>query len=161
MQKSAHTTIELTDKTVSYYALGVAVLLVAYMVITLGSIAVAFVTNIPVLVDLFGSTTANGEYEPQRQIIETGVLHTIAFAIVLIKAYNILISYAKTRHINIKYLVEISIIAPAVEIIFNSHAYSLSVLILLAVFGVANLVIYIVFYDKFKVVGETKHVSHT
>jgi uncharacterized membrane protein (DUF373 family) len=79
-----------------------------------------------------------------------GLLHTIAFTVVLVKAYKILIVYAQTQHVNLKYLVEIAIIAPTIELIFNSSSYSFEVLILLASFAFANLVAYLFFYKTLK-----------
>ncbi len=90
---------------------------------------------------------------PERASLEYNLLHTIAFTIVLVKAYKILIAYAETRHINLKFLVEIAIIAPTIELIFNARAYSLEVNALFAVFAFVNLVAYLYFYHTLKTVS--------
>ena len=85
------------------------------------------------------------------------MLHAIAFIIVLIKAFKILMSYAQTHHLNIKYLVEIAIIAPAIEILFNSHSYSLEILALMGAFGVANLLVYVIWFSTFQSIAKDSH----
>jgi uncharacterized membrane protein (DUF373 family) len=72
---------------------------------------------------------------------------------VLVKAYKILIAYAETRHINLKFLVEIAIIAPTIELIFNPKNYSLPVMVVMASFAFANLVAYLFFYTTLKTVS--------
>ncbi len=90
---------------------------------------------------------------------DTQILHGIAHAIVLVKAYKILMSYLKTHHVNIKYLVEIAIIAAAVEIIFNSTSHTLQMNLVFGAFGVLNLGLYLFFYEKFKEMGQEKEAS--
>jgi uncharacterized membrane protein (DUF373 family) len=91
---------------------------------------------------------------PERAALELSLLHTIAFTIVLVKAYKILIAYAQTRHINIKFLIEISIIAPTIEIIFNARNYSLPIITVFGLFAFLNLLAYLFFYKTIK------HVSN-
>jgi uncharacterized membrane protein (DUF373 family) len=86
--------------------------------------------------------------------LELQLLHTIAFTIVLVKAYKILISFAETQHINLKLLVEIAIIAPTIELIFNTKTYDFYVNLLFAGFAVVNLVIYLYFYKTLKIVSD-------
>jgi len=136
------------DKTVSFYAFASAGLLVVYMIMTFVVGAWDFFSNFQI------NFLAEGL---EKQEIEIRLLAFISFTIVLIKAYRILISYAKTQHVNIKYLTEIAIIAPAIEVVFNSYHYKLSTLIVIAVFGLANLVIYVWHYDKFKEIGEDEN----
>lgn len=136
------------DRGVSFFAFGVALTLVIYMLSTFVGAGAEFFSR---LSTGFDSTNID------RAIVESEILHFVAFTVVLIKAYKILISYAKTHHINIKYMVEIAIIAPTIEIVFNSHAYEVEVLILFAFFGIANLIVYVLFYDKFKEIGKAAH----
>lgn len=75
-------------------------------------------------------------------------LHDTAILIVLVKAYRILLYYYREHHISITYIVEISIIAPAIELLFAPTNHSLSVNILLASFGIANLILYLLFFSK-------------
>lgn len=51
-------------------------------------------------------------------------LHTIALLIVLMKAYRILVEYMRWYHIDIKYMMEIGIIASVLELMFNYQNYS-------------------------------------
>jgi len=145
------------DKSVSFYAFGVAIVLVIYMLSNFFVGTWNFFAQFGTILETVSGGDIVGKHNPDRQIIETNILHFIAFTIVLIKAYRILICYAKTQHINIKYLVEIAIIAPAIEILFNSHAYDLSILILFAFFGVANLIIYVWKFDQFKKIEKDTH----
>ena len=84
----------------------------------------------------------------EQPVAEVSILHAIAFAVVLIKAYSILISYLRMHHISIKYMVEIAIIAPAIEVIFNAPAESLSLNILYTCFSLVSLVLYLLFYER-------------
>lgn len=77
-------------------------------------------------------------------------IHDIVFLIVLIKILLLLLSYFQHHHISIKYIVEISIIAPAIEIIFASDTHTPFILSLFAIFSLANLLIYILFQEKIK-----------
>ncbi len=131
---------------VSSYVYFVAFTLVLYMVSTLLTGVFGVVTG---LLDL--SLSAKSILtSPERSSLELELLHTIAFTIVLVKAYKILISYAETRHINIKFLVEIAIIAPTIELIFNARSYSIEVNMLFAAFAFLNLVAYLYFYTTLK-----------
>lgn len=75
-------------------------------------------------------------------------LHTVALSIVFVKAYRMLLYYLECHHISVKYIVEISIIAPAVELIFASSTRPIEINILFAFFSIAMLIIYLVFYKK-------------
>lgn len=76
------------------------------------------------------------------------LLHGIAVMLIFVKAYKILTSYYVHQHISIKFLVEIAIIACTVEVLFNVKNLALPVLIVLALFGTANLLIYLLFAEK-------------
>ncbi len=134
---------------VSGYVYFVALTLVFYMVTTL---ITGFLTVTTGLLDISSSMKVILS-APERQLLELDLLHTIAFTIVLVKAYKILISYAQKRHVSIKYLIEIAIIAPTIEIVFNSTKYPIEVSALFAIFALANLITYLHFY------GTIKHVS--
>jgi len=83
------------------------------------------------------------------------ILHEIAFAIVLVKAYKILIYYLKSHHLNIKFLVEIAIIAPTIELIFHVNKNSIWVNCIYAFFAIFNLLIYLYYYDKLKKIADS------
>lgn len=75
-------------------------------------------------------------------------LHSIAIIIVVLKAYRVLVFYLDTLHVSIKYIVEISIIAPAIELIFAPQEQELWLTAILGTFALANLVIYLFYRDK-------------
>jgi len=82
-----------------------------------------------------------------RDLIEGGstrnFLRDIAFVIVLVKAYRVLLFYFETLHISLRYLVEISIVAPAIDIVFASHTKAWWLILLLGLFSLANLLVYL------------------
>lgn len=76
------------------------------------------------------------------------IIHNIVYIIVLLKAYKIMIYYFLYQNLSIKYLVQIAIIAPAIEVIFSISAQELWINILYALFSIINLVIYVIYYKK-------------
>ena len=54
---------------------------------------------------------------------------------------------------NIKFLIEIAIIAPTIEIIFNARNYAIEVNALFALFAFGNLLAYLFFYKTIKAVS--------
>ena len=126
------------DNVVSFYIYWIIFILVFYMAFSLIDWFVWLFNKFNLIVN-----------DP-KELIEDKLLHTIAFSIILVKAYIILMSYATYKHVSIKYIVEISIIAPAVEIIFNNSNYELINLIMLWTFWVINLLIYMIFYKNFE-----------
>lgn len=95
-----------------------------------------------------------------KEDIQYSLLHDIAFTIVLVKAYIILMEYAKTRHINIKYILEIAIIAPVVEIVFNYSSYDFKMIVFYGVFAVLMSIIYLIFYKNLRIVEEDYKQEH-
>lgn len=134
---------------VSGYVYFVAMMLVFYMITTLVT------TVFGVALDLMEVTKGWSKFNLSEEIavLEGELLHTIAFTIVLVKAYKILAAFAETQHINIKFLVEIAIIAPTIELIFNNESYPYEVNILFAAFAFCNLLAYLFFYKTLKVVN--------
>lgn len=74
------------------------------------------------------------------------VLHTIALTIVFVKAYRTLLYYMQCHHVSVKYIVEIAIIAPTIELIFAPENRSFEINILFATFSAVMLVIYLLFF---------------
>ena len=140
-----------TGAIVSIYVYIVALMLVIFMVGSLVTGLTAFFTN---FWDIISTTGFGFDNSASRLALEHGLLHTIAFTIVLVKAYKILMSYAETQHINLKFLIEIAIIGPTIELIFNSTAYALEVNILFAAFAFLNLIAYLFFYKTIKEVSK-------
>lgn len=89
-----------------------------------------------------------------------GVIHAVPITIILIKAYKVLIEYAKTQHVNVKYVLEIAITAPVVEIIFNFTGYDHVQLIFMGAFTVAMSLIYLIFYPTIKQVEQDYTLEH-
>jgi len=87
----------------------------------------------------------------ERQAILNGVnaefLHNIAVLLILMKAYRILVAYMKYHHIDIKFMVEIGIIACVLELLFNFKAYTSDMQMILAGLCVAFLAIYAFRYE--------------
>ena len=89
----------------------------------------------------------------ERQTILNAIngdfLHNIAVLLILMKAYRILVEYMRYHHIDIKYMVEIGIVACVLELLFNSQGYTESMQMLLAGMAVAFLAIYAFRYESF------------
>ncbi len=134
---------------VSGYVYFVAFTLVLYMISSLVTGVLGAATG---LMDISHSAMTILSSE-KRAIYELQLLHTIAFTIVLVKAYKILMCYAQTRHLNIKFLVEMAIVAPTIELVFNINKYNLETNILFAVFSFANLIAYLFFYKTLKAIS--------
>jgi len=137
--------LKTTNKLVSLYVFAVAILLVIYMLVNfigwLGNFAQLLFSLLSWEAEISNWLTTASRWE-----VGTEVLHFIAFTIVLVKAYNILIEYAKHQHISIKYIVEIAIIASVVEIFFNTYALDIETKVLFAVFWLWNLALYLIYY---------------
>ena len=58
--------------------------------------------------------------------------------------------YAKTQHVNIKYVLEIAITAPVVEIVFNFSEYNDMQLYFMGGLTVLMSLVYLYFYDTLK-----------
>lgn len=76
------------------------------------------------------------------------IVHNVVYIVVLLKAYKILVYYFRYQNLSIKYLVQIAIIAPAIEVIFAINQQNIWVNVLYATFSVVNLCIYIFYYRK-------------
>ena len=75
------------------------------------------------------------------------ILHAVARTIVVLKAYRILVSYLRSHHITVKYILEIAIIASVVELIFAYDLHNFETKIIFAVFGLVGLALYLYFYE--------------
>ena len=69
-------------------------------------------------------------------------LNTVTFILVLVKSFKILSSYSHHHHISVKDLLEISIIALLMEVVFNFWLHSMEINILFACLAIALVVIY-------------------
>jgi uncharacterized membrane protein (DUF373 family) len=76
------------------------------------------------------------------------MLHDVAFFLVLVKAYNVLLAYLEKGHVSVRYVIEIAIIASFIEVVFAFSARDIWSNVFLGVFGVVTLLIYLVFSQK-------------
>lgn len=113
---------------------------------------VGFVTGIYDIVLIMMDTVFMDPIE-RREIfdaVNTQFLHTIAVLIILMKAYRILVEYMRYHHIDIKYIVEIGIIACVLELLFNYGDYTEDMRLILLGLGIGFLAIYAFRYDALK-----------
>ncbi len=75
------------------------------------------------------------------------ILHAVARTIVVLKAYRILVSYLRSHHVTVKYILEIAIIASVVELFFAYDLHDFETKIVFAVFGLVGLALYLYFYE--------------
>lgn len=83
------------------------------------------------------------------------LLDWIVFYIVMIKAYKVLVSYARHHHVSIRYVTELVIIACFVEFIFEKHMTDVF-RALLGVVGLGSLFLYLNYYSIFKDYDDNK-----
>lgn len=82
--------------------------------------------------------------------VSVDFLRNIALIVVIVKAYRVLVFYLRTLHVSIQYVVEMSIVAPAIEVIFAPHSQSLVLTAIFSAFSLLNLLMYFMFYDKMR-----------
>jgi hypothetical protein len=112
-------TVPFLNACISFVAFITALSLVVYML-------VAFVTGTyDVAIQIFDTIFLEpAERQTILNSLNVEFLHTIALLIVLMKAYRILVEYMRWYHIDIKYMMEIGIIASVLELMFNYQNYS-------------------------------------
>ncbi len=80
----------------------------------------------------------------QRQL---RIMHAVARTILLLKAYRILVSYLRTHHVTVKYMLEIAFVACVVELFFAYDLHDFETKIVFAVFGLVGVALYLYFYE--------------
>ncbi len=125
-------TTKIADKLVSLIILIVTLRLVLYMITSLYKVI---------------AEMANGELWISDHNEE--LLDWIVFYIVMIKAYKILVSYARHHHVSIRYVTELVIIACFVEFIFERQMSDVF-RALLGTVGLGSLFLYLNYYSIFK-----------
>ena len=75
------------------------------------------------------------------------MLHAVARTIVVLKAYTILVSYLRSHHVTVKYMLEIAFIASVVELFFAYDIHDFQTKIIFATFGLVGLALYLYFYE--------------
>lgn len=76
------------------------------------------------------------------------MIHNVIYFIVLVKVYKILISYLRVHHIGVKYILEIAIIAPMIEVIFMVDEKPWWITTIFIIFSFMSLILYCIFYEK-------------
>ena len=75
------------------------------------------------------------------------MLHAVARTIVVLKAYRILVSYLRSHHVTVRYMLEIAFIACVVELFFAYDLHDFETKIIFTVFGLVGLALYLYFYE--------------
>lgn len=108
---------------------------------------------------LYSGITIWNLFAGEGGIAAINIVHNIAYIVVLLKAYKILTFYLKSHNLSIKYLVQISIIAPAIEVIFAGDAQPAWLSILFAIYSLSNLYIYLHYHktlEKLNIIEDEK-----
>lgn len=128
---------------VSFVAFITALALVLYMVI-------AFVTGTYDVALLMFDTVFLEPADRQAVInsLNGEFLHNVAVLLILMKAYRILVEYMKHHHVDIKFMVEIAIIACVLELLFNFQNYTEDMRLVLLGISVSFLAVYVFKYDN-------------
>ncbi len=137
-------TVPFLNGCISFVAFITALSLVIYML-------VAFVTGVfdVTLTILDTIFLEPAERQSIFNQINSDFLHNIAILIILMKAYRILVEYMRYHHIDIKFMVEITIVACILELLFNADTYSDHMQVVLAGVAVAFAAIYAFKYQTF------------
>lgn len=137
-------TVPFLNGCISFVAFITALALVIYMLI-------AFVSGMFDVGLLMFETVFLEPVERQDILnsVNADFLHNIAVLLILMKAYRILVEYMRYHHIDIKYMVEIGIIACVLELLFNFNYYTEDMRMVLAATAVSFLAIYAFKYETF------------
>ena len=138
-------TVPFLNGCISFVAFVTAATLVVYMlvVIVTGTIDVSNTIYQTVFMDAAERTKA-------FNILNADFLHNIAVLLILMKAYRVLVEYMRYHHIDIKFMVEITIIASVLELLFNFRNYNMEMLYVLAALAITFLGFYVLGYKQLK-----------
>jgi len=75
------------------------------------------------------------------------MMHAVARTILVLKAYRILVSYLRTHHVTVKYMLEIAFVACVVELFFAYDLHDYQTKMIFAVFGLIGVALYLYFYE--------------
>jgi len=137
-------TVPFLNGCISFVAFITALSLVVYMLI-------AFITGMFDVGMLMFDTVF---LEPAKRqdifnTINSDFLHNVAVLIVLMKSYRILVEYMRFRHIDMKFMLEIGIIACILELLFNSSNYTEHMQMILAGLAFGLVAVYAFKYETF------------
>lgn len=137
-------TVPFLNACISFVAFVTAATLVLYMLIAF--VTGVFDVGILMFDTIFLSPT-------DRQSVLNGLngefLHNIAILLILMKAYRILVEYMRYHHIDIKFMMEITIIACVLELLFNYDKYTELMHVVLAIVAIFFVAIYAFRYEVF------------
>lgn len=138
-------TVPFLNGCISFVAFITALTLVVYMlvVIVTGTFDTANVIFNMVFLD-------HDERQKVFNLLNAEFLHNIAILLILMKAYRILVEYMRYHHIDIKFMIEITIIACVLELLFNFTSYSIEMRYILASLAVALTGFYVFGYKALK-----------
>ena len=148
-------TVPFLNGCISFVAFITALSLVIYMLI-------AFVTGVfDVSLTMFDTLFLDpAERQPIFNVINGEFLHNIAVLLILMKAYRILVEYMRYHHIDIKFMVEIGIIAGILELLFNFKQYTDDMRLILAGMSVLFLAVYAFRYDVLAKASKDAQKAH-
>ena len=135
------------QKVVSFHAYVGALMLVLYMIVTLSTTAWSFVLSLQQF--LFEGKELVDQLSTQAE-----VLHGLALSFVFYKAFRVMVAFAESGHLSLKYTLEIAIIAPIVEIVFNASALSIELVAVFGIFAILTSVTYLFFYPVIRQVDK-------
>jgi len=137
-------TVPFLNGCISFVAFITALALVVYMLI-------AFITGMFDVSLLMFETVFMDPAERQSifNTLNGDFLHNVAILIVLMKAYRILVEYMRFRHIDMKFMLEIGIIACLLELLFNSMTYTDHMQMVLAFLAIGLVTVYAFKYETF------------
>ena len=144
--------VRVLNRCISFVAFLAATTLVVYMLIVIvtGTFDVANVMFDTLLLE-------SDERQSIFNALNSEFLHNIAVLLILMKAYRILVEYMRYHHIDLKYMIEIAVIACVLELLFNATAYSEQMQWILAALSTAFLAVYAFRYDTLlKAVNDTQ-----
>lgn len=135
-------TVPFLNACVSFVVFITTVTLVLYMVIS-------FATGVFDVIQLLRETALLDSEERQMifKTLNSGFLHNIAVLIILLQIYRILVEYLRNKHLDLKFIVEIAVIASVLELLFNFQQYTPDMRIVLAALGITFLGLYAFRYD--------------
>lgn len=148
-------TVPFLNGCISFVAFVTALTLVVYMlvVIVTGTFDVA-----SEIFNMFFLEPA--ERQTMFNLLNAEFLHNIAILLILMKAYRILVEYMRYHHIDIKFMVEIAIIACVLELLFNYASYSIEMRYILLGLSSTFLGLYVFGYKSLKQASKDSQNSH-
>lgn len=76
------------------------------------------------------------------------ILHWIVYYIVMVKAYKVLVGFAKFHKVSLKEVTELVIVTSFIELIFQMQNLPIAKIAALGITGVATLLVYLYYYEK-------------